>query len=355
MIGTVAIRHYVAIMRKRGLPIDAVLHESGVDCQRLSDPAHVIERSQYHTVVSNMLDITGDNGVAFDSSQFPDLSTFGILGPAIGTCATVRDAHNLWCRFGPSIVGNLATLTVLQENMQRVTLSVVSPDPTDSLYRFAVEEVMGNLMVKPPGDDPPRVFGLTFSYPAPPHAGRYRDLFDCPIIFSAERTTVTVARDWMDSPGRSADREFNLMCLQHCENVLHRIENTRAVIAALRSIFVRTEDRPLPKLEEAARLLYLTPRTLRRRLLSEGTTYRAQVDGYRKEQAIRYLRSGRFSAKEVAYLLGFSEQSAFRSAFKAWTGQTVGEFLDERQGKGHEMSGTLRIQESKAGHASLSH
>jgi AraC-like DNA-binding protein len=355
MIGTVAVRHYMAIMRKRGLPVDAVLHESGVDGRRLSDPAHVIERSQYRTVVSNVLNITGDNGVAFDFSQFTDLSTFGILGPAISTCATVRDAHNLWCRFGPSIVGNLATLTVLRENMQSVTLSVVSPDSTDPLYRFAIEEIMGNLMVKPPGDDPPRVLGLTFSYPAPPHVSRYRDLFDCPISFSAERTTVTVARDWMDSPGRSADREFNLLCLQHCENVLHRIENTRAVIAALRSIFLRCVDRPPPKLEDAARLLYLTPRTLRRRLLSEGTTYRAQVDGYRKEQAMRYLRAGSFSAKEVAYLLGFSEQSAFRSAFKSWTGQTVGEFLDERQCKRQEMSDTVRIYESKAAQAALSH
>jgi len=326
MIGAIAIRHYVGMMRRRGVSPDVVLDKSGVDYGLLSDPAYVVDRSQYRTVASNLLTLTGDTGVGFDLSTLADLNAFGILGPAISTCPTVRDSHHLWCRFGPSIVGNLATFNILHENTKSVTLAIVSPAVTDPLYRFAAEEILGHLVAKPLGDEPPTVLGLTFSYPMPTYLRRYRDLFDCPMQFSAERTTVTVSRDWIESPGRACDREFNSVCLRHCENVLHRIENTRPVVSALRSIFSRHTDRPPPKLEEAAHLLFLTPRTLRRRLLHEGTSYRAQVDNYRKEQAMEYLASNRFSAKEVAYLLGFHEQSAFRSAFKSWTGQTVSQY-----------------------------
>jgi AraC-like DNA-binding protein len=70
----------------------------------------------------------------------------------------------------------------------------------------------------------------------------------------------------------------------------------------------------------------MSVRTLNRGLAAEGTTYREVLEQIRRELASRHLANAQSSIGEVAFLLGFSELSAFHRAFKRWTGQTPAEF-----------------------------
>ena len=65
---------------------------------------------------------------------------------------------------------------------------------------------------------------------------------------------------------------------------------------------------------------------MRRELAAEGTSYRQLIDQLRHRLAVRYLADDRLSIAEAAFLLGFSELSAFHRAFKRWTGQTPAGF-----------------------------
>ncbi|MGA9526123.1 MAG: helix-turn-helix transcriptional regulator, partial [Myxococcaceae bacterium] len=77
-----------------------------------------------------------------------------------------------------------------------------------------------------------------------------------------------------------------------------------------------------PTLEAIASQLAITPRTLQRRLKEHGTTYQLLLEELRRELALRYLRDHGLEISEVAFLLGFSEPSAFHRAFRRWTGTT---------------------------------
>ena len=66
----------------------------------------------------------------------------------------------------------------------------------------------------------------------------------------------------------------------------------------------------------------MSGRTLQRRLADRGATYQSLVDEARRQLAEKLLRDTGYSLAEVAYLTGFSEQSAFTRAFKRWAGQT---------------------------------
>src|SRR5688572_22729670 len=79
-------------------------------------------------------------------------------------------------------------------------------------------------------------------------------------------------------------------------------------------------------LQELARALGMTPRTLQRRLKAEGTSYRVIVDQIQLEFAARAL-SDSTSACNAGNALGFSEPAAFWRAFKRWTGTTPGRFM----------------------------
>jgi AraC-like DNA-binding protein len=81
-----------------------------------------------------------------------------------------------------------------------------------------------------------------------------------------------------------------------------------------------------PTLREAARELLMSARTLQSRLKTENTSYNRLANEVRKELAIRYLAQPEYSVGEIAYLLHFSEPSAFQTAFRKWTDATPREY-----------------------------
>ena len=77
-----------------------------------------------------------------------------------------------------------------------------------------------------------------------------------------------------------------------------------------------------------AQSLHQSASTLQRRLRQEGTTYQQLLDETRQWMADAYLKDGRYSLAEIAFLLGFADQSNFNRAFKRWTGQTPGAYVE---------------------------
>jgi AraC-like DNA-binding protein len=82
-----------------------------------------------------------------------------------------------------------------------------------------------------------------------------------------------------------------------------------------------------PALGAVAAKLHMSPRSLQRRLRDEGTSFARVLSGLRHDLALRHLRNPQITIGDVAFLLGFSEVSAFHRAFKRWTGRTPAEHL----------------------------
>jgi AraC-like DNA-binding protein len=72
----------------------------------------------------------------------------------------------------------------------------------------------------------------------------------------------------------------------------------------------------------------LSVRTLNRALAAEGTSYRAVLKQMRGEMASRHLANPRMPLGEIAFLLGFSDVTAFHRAFRRWTGQTPAQWRE---------------------------
>ena len=107
-------------------------------------------------------------------------------------------------------------------------------------------------------------------------------------------------------------------------------EQCRKLLAARKArsgLAERVRDRILrqpghiPDMNAVAGELLLTPRTLRRRLLDEGTSYKALTDEVRETLAEELLSAANLSVEQIAERLGYSEAASFIHAFKRWKGQ----------------------------------
>lgn len=83
-----------------------------------------------------------------------------------------------------------------------------------------------------------------------------------------------------------------------------------------------------PDLEQAARELHTSGRSLRRHLSSLGTTYQQVLDDVRKRLALQYLTTTQLPLYEIALLLGFNDSSNFRRAFRKWTGKLPSDYRE---------------------------
>ena len=105
-----------------------------------------------------------------------------------------------------------------------------------------------------------------------------------------------------------------------CQELLEKIGQDATVADKVHALLERCEG-GFPSNDEAAALLAMSGRTLRRKLHEEDSSFQDLLDQVRKERALTYLRETRLPLNSIALLLGFNDASNFRRAFERWTGR----------------------------------
>lgn len=314
-------------MQLHGFKAEAVLAGSGIDVAALAEPSCLIGLDAYRRVVSNLLRLSGNQGIAFDLGSSSEIADLGIVGYAMISSPSLRQALLLWMRYSRSLVGTCWGLHTLVEGPEYSSVEIAEEIPTEGGLAFCVEEflAMTHKIGGTLSGEPPSFHLVELSYPPPAHAALYQQTYGCPVRFSASHTRVTMATRWVEKSLRSSDREFNDICLQNCGQIMRQLSQESPLLSRLRLLLLRRPS-ATPTLDEAAEILGMSGRTLRRQLHEQHRSYQKLVADFRTELACEYLRSSSLSSKEIGYLLGFVSSNAFRRAFKSWTGQTISEF-----------------------------
>ena len=152
------------------------------------------------------------------------------------------------------------------------------------------------------------------------------DFFGCPVHFGTDRDALMVSRDSLEIPNRLGDDSVSRFFDSHLDKELQALDQEPQLATRVRAQVSQRLSQGVPTISEVARSIGMSGRTLQRRLGDEGVTFQDTVDAARRELAERLLRVTDYSLAEVAFLTGFSEQSAFTRAFKRWAGQTPRSF-----------------------------
>lgn len=149
------------------------------------------------------------------------------------------------------------------------------------------------------------------------------DFFGTDVEFGTSIDEVSFTATSKDMPIVSADHHLNKLLIAYCEDALRRRPSRRG---AFRSSVENTIVPLLPhgkaRVDEIARRLGVSQRTLARRLSMEQMSFSTVLERLKIDLADRYLADDGLSISQVAWLLGYQEVSSFTHAFKRWTSKT---------------------------------
>ena len=308
-----------------GIAPAQALDGSGIDEAVLRAPDTRVSYAQVATVFRNALALTCDPALALRAGARMHMTAYGIWGYALLSSRTFGEALEFAVKYR-RVIGPMADMAYDRER-DPGTCSfevLLSPDPRDALYRFALEFTYAAHLTLT-RDLYGESFGFTVVravYPAPAHADAYSALFGCPVQFGQPGNVLQFDPAWSTRAPSMHDPITHAMASEMCQQFLAGLPHSGGIAAVVRRALVEQMPWRFPNIESMARELSLEQRTLRRRLEAQGTSYRQILAEVRLRLAIEYLRKTRMTTEEIASRLGYSDAANFRHAFARWTGKS---------------------------------
>ncbi|WP_246043884.1 helix-turn-helix domain-containing protein [Ruegeria sediminis] len=166
-------------------------------------------------------------------------------------------------------------------------------------------------------------------------ADKFRKLAGFPVVFGAEKMEIILSHSTLAMPIPTYDARLQEHLVEYGERLLaDRRSQPLALRAKVEGLIVSSMPGRVIPADEAAASLGMSSRTFARRLRDEGVNYRDIVDDLRCDLARTFIKNG-MNLSEISFTLGYSDQAAFSTAFKRWTGQPPKVFRDSaaRQGE----------------------
>ena len=148
--------------------------------------------------------------------------------------------------------------------------------------------------------------------------------------FGRDSCGLALERAAADLPLRTADPNLTRLLTERARALEAQLPPQHDLIAQVQATMTTLLQRGSATLERVAGALKMSGRTLQRKLAERDVTFASVLDELRKREAIRGLSRSNLSQTEIAFLLGYSDESAFVRAFRGWTGQTPAEFRKTR-------------------------
>jgi AraC-like DNA-binding protein len=318
-----AIRICVVTAAALGLPPERSLAVLGVSPEMLADPAARVPHELAMRAWTDLPERLGSATFGLRAAELSVSASFDIMDHAMAHCTTVREALEVLMRF-QRLLHEANDLRLEPAAPGEVRLSqrlrmpgAVAPHMTDFI---ASQWVVRSRKLTGAA---PKVARLELTRPMPDDVSEHRRIFDAPIAFGAPRNAIWFDAAYLEQPIERADPSLSPVLRRHAEDLLAALPASNSLATALHKHLLRTLDSGLPSIADAASALGVSTRSLQRKLEEEGTSFKGVLDDVRRALAESYLRDGTRTVSEVAFLVGFSEVSAFSRAFRRWTGKSA--------------------------------
>lgn len=311
----------------KGYDWDAFCTYASIDTDLLGQAEARIPEDDFNRIVQAASIYTGDEVFGLHQGQAMSISDFGVLGYVMLHSKTIGKALEAYQKYNVIVCSQFNVDIELQgEDIILQMFLTHSPGPPSrhcledmaaSLYHTMRELSCRTIAIKE----------IQFMHTQP--IGReeeYQLAFGVVPQFQQQTNTMRMSKEVLDYPILSADTRLLGVFEVMAEEARSKLTQGSLLTAQISKWIIACMPSRFPTLQDAAKEMKMSVRTLQAKLKQENTSYNRLANEVRKELAIIYLAKPEYTISEIAYLLHFSEPSSFGTAFKKWTASAPGEY-----------------------------
>ena len=312
------VKGIVAALKQDNLDVLALMHEAGLDPVALDSPDARFPTEKISRLWRLAVERSGNPAAGLAGALIAKPSLFDVVGYAMMSSPDLHGVLDRAARY-IRIVSDAATLSVAtHHDGYRLCLELLGgeDDVPWQRYCFDLMSLLSFLRWIMEGD----LQALALELRASPDNMQPDEITSgCPLRFGAGVNALLFALTDVARPLPTAHAQLANVHERIAREYLARLDDSQ-IVTRVRAAILESLTDGQPQRAKVARTLGMSERTLQRRLETEGTSFRLLLDETHKEMARTYIERRDLSLAEVAYLLGFNDQSSLFRATQRWFG-----------------------------------
>jgi AraC-like DNA-binding protein len=320
------VRDIVQYVAAQGVEVDRLYAAAQIDPTWLEDPDLQVSGEVLKHLWREAIAQTGDRHLGLHIGEAFHLAAIGIVGYVLLNCKTygqvLEKLSQYTCLFSQGIAiehriaGGWVQCDCAAIGTMKNYLLDEPRHPIESTFAalfVATEQLTGK---------PLPAHAVWFQHSRPDDDAEHERIFQTTVQFSQPTNRIVFAPACLDWAVRSANTNLLSVFELHASAILKAQNQSPSYSQKVMAAIASQLQGEAPQIGAIAHNLTMSVRQLQRELQAEHTSYQQLLDKTRKEIALSQLKNPAISIDDVAFVLGFSEPSAFHRAFKRWTSQT---------------------------------
>jgi AraC-like DNA-binding protein len=279
-------------------------------------------------ILEAAVELTGDPSLPLRLGRRVGIDSYGTFGFALMSCANLRESIELLLRYG-QLFFEPPWDSNDHDGGLMLNMNITKGTPVQQQYVaelcFSQVSCIGRSLYRRPIEGAQ----VHFAFPQPADIANYQSMLDAEVTFGAERNLLFLPGYVLDTPVKTANISDHVVFHQQCEEMLLGLASAQKTTAEVRRLLIQSAG-DFVDIAQVAENLYVSERTLRRRLETESTSFRAIFEEIRDLLAKEYLAKTGITIAEIAHLLDYSETVNFRRAFVRWNDMTPSEYRQQQ-------------------------
>ncbi len=325
---TLALVHYLDLQGVLDLP--TVERITGFSRNELTDPDLRIPAENHYRLWEHAELATGDPAVGLHAGQVIDPERMGLVGHVFFNCDTLGEAVTQYVRLH-RLINESVTLSFEQAGDQAIL--TWQADSPGHYCRQDMDRTLAAALCRTRHFIHSSIIAewAEIAHPEPSYGNEYQRLLGGRIYFGSGTTRLAFASRHLSHPIPHRNPYVYSAVLKQVNSLLARLQSRRTFGRKIRRLISRQMATERIDADTLAKQCHMSRQTLYRRLKKEGLGFHELVEEVRKDKALRYVAADHYALGEIAFLLGFSELSAFSRAFKRWTGMAPAQYRARHQ------------------------
>ena len=318
------VRAVADALESEGLDLQALFAEAGLELAALKDPDRRFASDKVDHLWRLALARSGNPTLGLASSKIAKPASFDVVAYTMMSAPNLLGILERMSRY--IRIFNDAALVTINDDVEgfRLTLEIYVGRQPVPWQRFGFDLMTFLTFCRWVTARDLRPIALELTLAPSPDLEPYRDAFNCPLRFNAPANALLLSRADAMLPLPTAHdllaEVHDAIADEHVRQV-----NPPPIGLRIRSLLTRNLPEGEPTRAAIARAMAMSERTLHRRLEAEGMSFQKMLDSARRDLAERYMARKDLSLAEIAFLLGFSDQSSLFRASKRWFGTSPGQ------------------------------